>query len=72
MEKPGTRVVGDDTQGDGVHRGHLDGIPSHGVLLALDDRRVEGWVGGCVVLGSTHNLHLVAVQVAFVNLCVNL
>jgi len=71
VEEPDTRVIGDDTQGDGVHRGHLHGVSSRGVLLAFDDRRVESWVSGRVVLGLTNNLHLVSVQVAFVNLCVN-
>jgi hypothetical protein len=72
VEEPDARVVGDDTQRDGVHRRHLDSISSHGVLLAFDDRWVECWVSGCVVFGSAYNLHLVSVQVAFPNICVNI
>ena len=72
MEEPDTRVVGDDTQCGGVHRGHLDSISSHGIFLALNDRRVECGVGGCVVFGSADDLHLVSMQVAFANICVNL
>lgn len=64
MEEPDARVVGDDAQGRGVHRGDVHGVPADGVRLTLHDRRVERGVVRRVVLRPPDDLHFVSVKMA--------
>lgn len=64
MEEPDTGVVCDDTQCRGLPGGDLDGVATDRVGLSFDDRGIQRWIIGRVVLRPSHDLILVPMQMA--------
>lgn len=64
MEEPNPRIIRHNPKRDTGPRRDMDRVPPHRVRLAFYDGRVEGRVGGGVVVGAVDELHCVAVEVA--------
>ena len=64
MEEPSSGVISNDTKSDGMHRGDLDRVTTHGVSLTLNEWRVQSWVVRSIVFCPSDELHLVSVQMA--------
>ena len=64
VEEPSSGVISNDTKSDGMHRGDLDRVTTHGVSLTLNEWRVQSWVVRSIVLCPSNELHLVSVQMA--------
>lgn len=64
MENPGSRVVGDETEGDTLTAGNLDGVTTHGVHPGLVNRRVELGIVGRVIRRTLNKLELMSVKMA--------
>ena len=67
MEEPSSGVISNDTKSDGMHRGDLDRVTTHGVSLTLNEWRVQSWVVRSIVLCPSDELHLVSVQMAIIS-----
>lgn len=64
VEQPGTGIVSDESQSGSLHRQQLDRVTAEWVRLSLRQRRVEGGIVRSVVVATTDDLKLVAVNVA--------
>lgn len=64
MHKPHPGIISYDAQRRGVHGRQLDGVAPDGVGLSFHNRRVQGRIIGCIVLGALDNLKLVPMQMA--------
>lgn len=64
MEQPCSGVVSDEPESDTLAAGDLDSVATHGVGLALVDRRVEFRVVRRVIRRALDELELVSVDMA--------
>ena len=61
VEKPGSRIVRNDTKRGGRATWNGDRVAAHRVGLPLDQRRVQRKVSRIVLFGTIDDLKLVAV-----------
>ena len=64
VEKPGARIVSNESQGGRVHRQHLDCVTSDWIHLSLLQGRIDSRVIRSVVVSAVDDLELVAVKMA--------